>query len=118
MSQSRSEFLIKTMLLCIILFSLVTIAHTLALIVKGDVEAFNTDDINETIGDKERDDNSTETSWDLTSPAGTIGSLLVGLDMPMPFPIIITIFNVVVLTILVYCALEYIHSWVPFMPGG
>lgn len=118
MSQSRSEFLIKTMLFCIIIFSLVTIAHTLALVVKGDVDKMNTNDLNYSIGDKNRQDNGTSTSWDLSSPAGALGSILVGLDMPMPMPIIITIFNVVMLTITIYCAVEYIHSWVPFMPGG
>ena len=109
-----SKFFLTTMVFCIILFTLVSLAHTLALVVKGDVESINTNDINYQIGNKTREDNASKTAWDLSTPQGAIGSILVGMDLPMPYPFIVTIFNVTMLTVVTFCAIEYIHSWVPF----
>jgi hypothetical protein len=106
------------MAFCLILFTLVTVAHTLALIVKGDVETIDTNNINYNYGSSNREDNTTKTSWDVSNVALGIGAILVGIDMPMPMPIIVTAFNVITLSVIIYCAVEYIHGWVPFVNRG
>jgi hypothetical protein len=141
MSMSRSEFLLKTMLFCIVIFTLVTVAHSFALIVKGDLESMNNDDISSiaqrdnTVINRVRDRgyivnesegraynnalrNQSKNDYDLSGVADAIGSILIGLDMPMPMPIIVTAFNSVMIFTIIYCAVEWIKSCIPLMPGG
>jgi hypothetical protein len=110
-----NPFVIKTLILCTILFTLTTLAHGLAIAVRDSSTVINPDDYETDYRNKERQDDQNESSWDITPFAQGVGDILAGLDMPMPLPIIIIIWNVVLLTIIAYDVSEIIKAWIPIL---
>jgi hypothetical protein len=117
MAQSRSEFLIKTLLFCIILFTLVTLAHVLALNVLSNV-GVTPGDYGHPIGGAGRQDNGSSTTFDISNIGLDVAAILVGIDLPLPFPIIVIAFNGIMFGLIAWCVSEIIHSWIPLMPSG
>ena len=126
MAGSRSEFIIKTLMFCLILFSLTIFASALALSARDSLESYDTNetgidpyipdgiDINETANASEL----TDTSYDVTGIFYRVAEILTMYSLPMPFPLIFIIWNVILITVIVYCIVEYVKSCIPFTPGG
>lgn len=126
MAMSRSEFLIKTLMLCLILFSLTIFASALALSVRDSLDTYDINntginpytpdgiDINDTANASEIED----TSYDVTGIFYRVAEILTMYSLPMPFPLIFIIWNTILITVIVYCIVEYVKSCMPFLPGG
>jgi len=112
-----ARFLITTLFFIILIFTLVTVAHGLALVVSGDQSAVeDPDEFYPSDPDTERDPNEGNYSeFDVSDPLQVAGALFLGLELPMPFPIIITGFNAVCIGTSIYIISEMIRKWVPFV---
>jgi hypothetical protein len=100
--------------ICSLLFMLVTLAHSLAIVVRDDT-TYDYGDFDTQFGDKGRQDNQNESEWDISGAGEAIGSLMLGLDLPFPFPLIIIIFNGFMLSIIAFCVSEIIKAWLPLV---
>lgn len=115
---SDAKFLISTLLFIVLIFTLVTVAHGFALIVKGEQSA---DDIDSELllpgdVDTERDPGEGNYSeFDVSDPVQVAGALFLGIELPMPFPLVITAFNAVCIGAVVYIISEMIRKWIPFI---
>jgi len=108
-------FVIKTLVLCIILFTLTTLAHSLAMVVRDSSSVINPDDYDNEYGSKEKDADDNETAFDISPLAQSVEDILAGLDLPMPFPIIVIMWNTILLTIIAYDVSEIIKAWIPLL---
>jgi len=97
-----------------LLLTFVTLAHALALNIRDDT-TFNNDDINIDFGSKDRPKSENETEWDISGIADTLGSLLIGLDLPFPFSLIVLIFNSIMIVVIAFCVSEIIKAWIPIL---
>lgn len=126
MAMSRAEFVIKTLILCTVLFSMTTMAHTLGLMIKGEVEQVNPSDYHYQFGSKDQpkynesnpNADSKAGDFDILDVLTGIGALLLGIDLPMPFPIVVTAWNGIMITMIVFCIAEIIRMWFWGMPAG
>lgn len=119
MAVSRSEFAIKTLMFCLILFSLTILASTLALSARDSLDQYNTDDLDlDPYGTGARKDNESESDYDISDTFNRVAEIFTLYTLPMPFPIIFTIWNIVLLSLILYCVAEIIRAWIPFMPSG
>lgn len=114
---SDSRFLITTLFFIILVFTMVTIAHGIALVVRGDQASIDdTIDIYPDDPDTDRDENEGNYSeFDVSDPLQVAGALFLGLELPMPFPIIITAFNAVCIGTSIYIVSEMIRKWIPLI---
>lgn len=114
---SDSKFLISTLLFVTIIFTMVTLAHGLALIVKGDMQTYEQEFIinPDEYSTERQEDEQNFSQFDLSNPIDVLGSLVLGLDMPMPFPIIIIGFNAVCFSLVIYIVSEMIRKWIPLV---
>jgi len=98
---------------------MVTLAHSLALVVKGDQSNTTVDtDLllpGDDIDTSRENDEQNSSEFDISDPLQVAGAILIGIDMPMPMPIIVTAFNAVCISVIVYIVSEMIRQWVPFI---
>lgn len=106
------KYVPKWLLLCSVMLTLVTLAHGLALNIEESVDSY---DIDMEFGDKGRQDDQNETEWDISGIADTLGALILGLDLPFPFPLIIIAFNGIMITVIAFCVSEIIKAWIPLV---
>lgn len=102
------------LILCSILFTFVTLAHALAIVVRDDT-TFDYGDFDPGFGDKGSQEGKDETDWDISGIGETLGALMLGLDLPFPFPLIVIAFNSIMLTIIAFCVSEIIKAWLPLV---
>lgn len=124
MSSSSEKFRIHTLIACLIIFSVLSLAHTLALSIKTDVEIhqllFQLDYGNPTNTTKTAIWNNIHNLSAITGWGFLLGmaDVFLGIDMPMPIPIFVTLFNGILLGLIGYCIAYIIRSFVPLLPGS
>jgi hypothetical protein len=119
---SNDKFRLTTLIFCLVIFLLVTFAHILALEVQSETNIMNIQtELDKAIPDSVRTELENnlrnQTKIDALTILGSFGAIALGVDMPMPFPILVTCFNMILLVAIGYTISSIIRSWVPFVSG-
>lgn len=117
------QYRINTLLFCLIFFIVLTAGHALALYVKGNMEINNLEDelsksdLSPALRaqmESNLADVSNISFWDVLSG---VGSIAFGLDLPLPFAIVLTLVNSVLLVLIALLAWSFIKAHIPFISG-
>jgi hypothetical protein len=129
MGQNDDSFRLKTLIFCLVIFLLVSMAHVLAMYVQTEqniqllqkqidnmhtTQPWNIGSANETIL---KNNMLNQTKVDALSILGSFFAITLGFDLPMPMPIVLSIFNVVMLISISYVVASIIRSYIPFVSG-
>jgi hypothetical protein len=116
MTQSRVEFAIKTLIFCAILFTLTTAAHAIAIDVavvthRQPTSSTYYNPYTGQWGSKAPANNTTTSTFDISEPTGLAVALLTGIELPMPYPLLISVWNFILIGLMSFCTAELIRSW-------
>jgi len=114
MAQSNDEFRMKTLVFFTCMFLLMALGHSVALMAKGDIDTINPNDHAPASGVS----TSGDSGFDVSDPGMVIGAIMLGIDLPMPFPIAIIAWNGISLFCIAYAIQSWIRSWIPLIGGG
>jgi hypothetical protein len=117
------QFRLRTLLLCFVIFITLSLGHLAALAVQGGVQAGELEeqieglDLNDPFRDEleaQLDDMENISFWDVL---GGFGDILFGLDLPMPWPVVVSVFNGLLLLTIAILVWSYIKAMIPFISG-
>lgn len=121
MGSIDDKFTIKTLLFCLFLFITITLAHSLAIVIKTSqehsqqIEYIESLDVTDKIKQEMLDNIENESRIDYLDILGGIGDIILGLDLPFPFSLILAIVNSVLLVLIVLILALLIKAWIPFI---
>lgn len=122
MSQNDDSFRLKTLIFCLIVFLLVTFAHVLSMYVQteqtvSDIQNKLNNSIPDTVRTELENNMRNQTKIDAISILSSFVAITLGVDMPMPMPIVLSIFNLVIIISMAYVLSSIIRSYIPFVSG-
>lgn len=125
MSGSNQQFRVKTFLVALIILMTLILVHTFALMIKEDVEKtqkiqeIKTSDLPDSLKNDMIENLKNQSIQDLGFDDLLSGFVILtfGVDLPMPFPLLLTALNILLLFAMVYAISYTVRSWIPFLPG-
>jgi hypothetical protein len=121
MGSIDDKFTIKTLIFCLLLFITITLAHSLALVIKGSqehnqqVDYIESLDVTDKIKQEMLDNIENESKIDYLDILTGMGDIILGLDLPFPFSLILAIVNSILLILIVFILALLIKAWLPFI---
>jgi hypothetical protein len=117
------KFRIHELIFCVVVFSLISAGHVLALAVETSQEIEELQEQLDTEGltpgmraeiEGNLDNASNIDFWDVL---GGFGSILFGIDLPLPWPIVLTAINAILLLDIALIIWSFIKAHIPFISG-
>jgi len=120
---SNQKFRINTIIFCVIIISVMSLGHAVGIMIKAGIELnqnlydIQNSDFSESTKQQLIDNLQNVSKVDVGSVIGGIGDIMLGLDLPFPFSLIIALFNIILISLIVYCFAFIIRAYIPFLPG-
>jgi hypothetical protein len=120
---SDDKFRMNTTIFCLVFFIVMSSGHALGLYVKGSLEAgeierqLSDDTISNSMRAQLEGNLSNISKMDFWTILSGIGNVLFGMDLPLPFTILVSMVNLILLVAIIFVNWSILKAHIPFISG-